>query len=647
MKKTLYILCLFAIVFTNLHSQTDYYIATTGTDGAGVSGDITHPWKTLVYACTRATTAGDSIHVTAGNYSEGICVVSEGVSIVGEGQTSKIVSTYTTNDSRQGMLQFGQYGETEGTDGSHVVRGLWLDGNSLAASRAIGIVARSNIKIYNCKITNFKYSAIVIQGNSTTTGIEPSTYASDIQIYSDTITNCSLNESGNGYGAIKATGTDSLIIRNCHITQVDRAVGSNGYLFSGWVGYNKDTRIYSNTFKKLYRADASPDIALEFGKSMGGIQIYNNTIDGGSIDPANTFSVKGDFDYSFYIHDNTITQDSMSASPWETYGVTFEASVSDAIVTQNVIQNKWMPLSILNQFVSNTSKRIYIYYNIIDGVGWRDGASGNGIRLKNNLTTTLGMDSICVWNNVFYDDGTGDDPHYGVYLQLVDTVTSIHVENNIFQGFSRAWLMTQYLSGTTGTADSLFLTNNITYGNGNSNDPWYFSFTPTHIKNSDNLKSDPLFVSAGTNFDIQSASPAINAGMDVGLTTDYVDSTFASDLDIGAYEYYDDNPATDPIVVTSSKPYKTSYTTATGTGNVTSDGGGTISARGLCWSTSANPTTADSKTSETGTTGSFTSTITGLTKGSTYHVRAYATNETSTTYGADRIITTIRTVIIK
>ncbi len=76
-------------------------------------------------------------------------------------------------------------------------------------------------------------------------------------------------------------------------------------------------------------------------------------------------------------------------------------------------------------------------------------------------------------------------------------------------------------------------------------------------------------------------------------------------------------------------------TSATSGGNVTSDGGTTVTARGVCWSTSANPTTANSKTVDGSGTGSFTSTITGVSPGTSYHVRAYATSSTGTGYGSD------------
>jgi PKD repeat protein len=95
------------------------------------------------------------------------------------------------------------------------------------------------------------------------------------------------------------------------------------------------------------------------------------------------------------------------------------------------------------------------------------------------------------------------------------------------------------------------------------------------------------------------------------------------------------------INVTTSAVTAITSTTATGGGNVISDGGSTITARGICWSTSANPTTSGNHTNEPGTTGAFTSNMTGLTPSTTYHVRAYATNVTGTGYGSEVVFSTL------
>lgn len=92
--------------------------------------------------------------------------------------------------------------------------------------------------------------------------------------------------------------------------------------------------------------------------------------------------------------------------------------------------------------------------------------------------------------------------------------------------------------------------------------------------------------------------------------------------------------------VTTTSISSIASTTATSGGNVTDDGGATVTARGVCWSTSHNPTTSNSKTTNGTGTGSFTSSITGLTAGTTYYVRAYATNSAGTAYGNEVSFTT-------
>lgn len=79
---------------------------------------------------------------------------------------------------------------------------------------------------------------------------------------------------------------------------------------------------------------------------------------------------------------------------------------------------------------------------------------------------------------------------------------------------------------------------------------------------------------------------------------------------------------------------------ALGGGNVTNNGGATVTARGICWNTTGNPTIADSKTTNGTGTGVFSSTMRILDPSVTYYVRAYATNSQGTGYGTQQIITT-------
>ena len=77
-------------------------------------------------------------------------------------------------------------------------------------------------------------------------------------------------------------------------------------------------------------------------------------------------------------------------------------------------------------------------------------------------------------------------------------------------------------------------------------------------------------------------------------------------------------------------------------GNITSDGGSPITARGVVWSTETAPTIAlATKTSDGTGTGTFQSTVTGLAGNTKYYVRAYATTSSETSYGEDKVFTTL------
>ena len=93
--------------------------------------------------------------------------------------------------------------------------------------------------------------------------------------------------------------------------------------------------------------------------------------------------------------------------------------------------------------------------------------------------------------------------------------------------------------------------------------------------------------------------------------------------------------------VTTTAATSITENSATSGGNVISDGGSGVSVRGVCWAATANPVATGNHTSDSFGLGSFTSSITGLSPNSLYHVRAYATNPNGTYYGEDLTFTTL------
>ena len=98
-------------------------------------------------------------------------------------------------------------------------------------------------------------------------------------------------------------------------------------------------------------------------------------------------------------------------------------------------------------------------------------------------------------------------------------------------------------------------------------------------------------------------------------------------------------PAPVQPTVTTTEASSITTVTATSGGIVTTDGSETVTARGVCWNTSPNPTTNNNKTINGNGTGSFSSSLSGLTPATKYYVRAYATNTAGTAYGNELTFT--------
>lgn len=154
--------------------------------------------------------------------------------------------------------------------------------------------------------------------------------------------------------------------------------------------------------------------------------------------------------------------------------------------------------------------------------------------------------------------------------------------------------------------------------------------------------ADGSLPDVGDYFHIDTGSDLIGSGIGVGLTYDGENNYHNDPPDLGPFAY-DATPPEPPeypqVTTIAVSAYNSFRATTGGSGIVTAQG--TIVAKGVCWSTSINPTIANSKTNDGTGTDTYASEITGLSSGTTYHIRAYVTDGAAqTSYGADVPLTT-------
>ena len=508
-------------------------------------------------------TPGDIIHVNAGTYTEVTqSKLAVGVSIEGVGVTSIIKSHIST----AGTFTILDSSTSQGTAGNQHISGIKMDGDALTGWAAIRIYQRSNVQVYNCTFVDFQIYGVGFWGFPATAGggaTPPTTYATGNEFHDNIITNCSgVTNPGNRSSAtfqyaLGVDGQEGMQIYNNTLTQTSRALGYNGFLIKGVMGYNRGVKIYKNTLNRGDQGDftLSWDFAIELWDCRGGVEIYNNQIKGG-IDIGGYNTVKElSYTYSVYIHNNTIGQDSVHVS--EQYlGVDLEQNVLDVNMDSNLIQNVSTGILFAQNGGSKTVSNINIRRNVITNLGITL-ANGNGFGIDWNADASSNtVNNINIFNNVISGHVGSNLTMYGINLPDIGAAKNISIRNNIVKGFSM--YPVRGVGGSGISIDTLSIENNIFYLNGNSNLPSYSGLTPTHNTTQNNLTSDPLFVAFGTDFHLQATSPAIDAGIYVGLPFN------GSAPDIGAYEY--DQPPTANAGADQSITLPTSTVSLTGSG---------------------------------------------------------------------------------
>lgn len=518
-------------------SMQYFFIDPAGVDDPGRDGSNLAPWRTLAYACTRVTVPGEIIHVNAGTYTETQQIVlAVGVSIVGQGNTSIIKSavvgpTGIWDEDATIILE----SSSEGTDGNQSISHLRFDGDSYTADAGIMVYKRSKVEIHHCTFVDFHYYAVRFRGGA----IPPTTYATDNSFHDNTVYDCGGRNVS--YGNLQIGGQTGMVIYNNDIQQPGRpGTNQEGFPIKYLAGgHLRGLKIYDNILKCTYTgSDDHWHFSIELFASEGGIEIYGNTcvgtIDFSSYAGNDAVNDDAGYGYAVKIYENILGCD--APTDFETYGVTFERSLEGGTyIYKNIIRNVQAGLTFSNPSDGENWRDVYVYYNLIYNIGQTDGAYGGGILLgRLSDTYVLAINNWNFLNNVIADNSAGQAT-YGIRVRGGASITydGLIIRNNIITAITQGDECPIYLDHVN--ANIVSIENNCFYGS-SANNVVKASCVITNETTQNNITNAPLFVSAA-DFHLQAGSPCINAGLDVGLTTDYDGQPVGNPPEIGPYEY--------------------------------------------------------------------------------------------------------------
>ena len=514
-----------------------WYIATTGSDTHG-KGTLADPWLTLKHACDTVTGAnfvGDTIVVGVGTFTETAQItLGVGVSIYGAGATSII----TTGAALDPIILLAS--ASEGTDGNQSISYIKVDG-ALTAKTLIEVYARGNVEIHHCTFIDAAYQGVRFHGRTDDLYQMSTTRAEGNSFHDNTVYNCSTFDTAHawdkGRGNLAFGGQTGMLIYDNDIQQPDRGTNANGHgiKFCNH-GDNDGTKIYNNIVKVPDKKGATGatygyGFAFEIWSQRGGVEIYDNTIQG-CLDIGG-YDTNDDEAYGFAmkIYNNDFSLPALSA--YGHNGIHFEQGLHGGIyVYRNRFDkyNRPITFSTSSTALIQGQEDIYIYYNLftdvrLSGMGWF------GYCFDINMAVATTMDNVRILNNVVY----APEATLYAFIESNDattTVTNAMIRNNIVCNANQGVRL------INGTVTTINVDNNNFYNVSTVTN--YTGATVTGDTYNNNITTNPVFKSA-TDFHLQSTSPCIDAGMDVSAITGGLDfhgaSLYGAAYDIGAFEY--------------------------------------------------------------------------------------------------------------
>jgi len=281
------ILIIILLAFSLTAWGTKYYVDAAGNDGTG-DGSSGNPWALVSYACTQATTAGDTIYVNAGNYTETARInVSRGVHLLGDSTNMPTVTSTYVNASYYAVWLADETLQ----NGNQSISYINFNGSNFTAYGGIMVWNRSNVDIHHCTFTNFHLWGVRFYVANSEGELSPN-YATGNSFRHNTVTNCA-GYSSYGFGGCGIDGQEDFYIGYNDFTQKNTP-GTNGMPIKAAVnGIIRNGKIeHNNIYMNPFTSSEHWDFAIELWDCRGGVEIAYNYCEG-SLDIGGRSNLRG------------------------------------------------------------------------------------------------------------------------------------------------------------------------------------------------------------------------------------------------------------------------------------------------------------------------------------------------------------------
>ena len=494
-----------SVTVSNGSSQPTYYVATTGSDSTG-DGSAGKPWASLSNACSRVTTAGNTIYINAGNYADNnSCSLAVGVNIQGAGASSvKITSAYSGGLSTGYIFISGNVAANPIQHGNNDISGFTLDGSNKTLSTGILVLGRDFVTIHDMKFQHIKVHAINLVGSdnwpdyNTATNTPPAAYGYNDIIHDVTIDDCTsqtTETTDDRLGAINLTA-----LANCQIynVNINENYPNHGTGIKAAVGWLKGFKLFNSTITTDHGNTDS--FVLETYNFQGDSEIYNCifnhaiSLNGGrpTLDSGSSWNLK--------IHDNISDLSGMPNNGGHEFSHNWLNVYNNYFYgNKGPAAGLWTTNYLTSAGVSHWRFNNNVIYNCADGV-WIPRGNNSYIEILNNTFDTITANP---WGGSAIDAAGFTGSMYGTKIQ-----------NNLIMNAVATPITTS--AGMTGSV--------IDHN-------WLNTANPGITKTGN--RPSPYYQPSG------SASNLVNAGANVGLPYS------GTAPDIGAYEYSGATPPAD------------------------------------------------------------------------------------------------------